>query len=215
MATWAWDIRSARYRDMETGRYMSRARAIELVDASLEVSASRTDTLAEMAGSDPPLISPGDWRDAMRQEIKDEYIRQYLFGRGGRDQMTPADWGSIGGMLTEQYRFLDRFAEQIADGALSTAQIRARARMYINSAREAYERGKQRAHIEARFDEVKWVLDPEAESCPDCVEFAAMEWRPMRLNPYGGAFPGDGSTQCLTNCRCRLVYRRSAEVEDV
>ena len=83
MATWAWDIRSARYRDMETGRYMSRARAIELVDASLEVSANVTDTLAEMVGSDPPLISPSDWRNPMRQEIKDEYIRQYVFGRGG------------------------------------------------------------------------------------------------------------------------------------
>lgn len=48
------------------------------------------------------------------------------------------------------------------------AQIRARSRMYMRSAREAFERGQMRAY---RIPELP-------------------------------AYPGDGSTECLTNCRC-------------
>jgi hypothetical protein len=48
------------------------------------------------------------------------------------------------------------------------AQIAARSKMYFNSAREAFERGKLRAL-----------------GVPDLP-----------------AYPGDGSTACLTNCRC-------------
>jgi len=48
-------------------------------------------------------------------------------------------------MLREQYRWLDDFARLVADGALSEGQIRSRAAMYVNSAREAFERGLARA----------------------------------------------------------------------
>lgn len=53
-------------------------------------------------------------------------------------------------------------------------------------------------------DEYDWDLGP-TEHCPDCVELHA-------LGPYRpGAFishPGDGQTDCKTNCACRLVRRR-------
>lgn len=81
----------------------------------------------------------------MRQEIKDEYIRQYILGRGGREQMTSADWGSIGGDLAFQYRKLDEFTAQIEEGLISEAQAVARARMYTNSARQAFEKADIRA----------------------------------------------------------------------
>jgi len=80
------------------------------------------------------------WHQRMRDEIRRNYIQQYLAGRGGLEKMTAVDWGSVGGMIAEQYRWLDNFAAQIAAGELSAAQIRVRAQMYINSSREAYER---------------------------------------------------------------------------
>lgn len=52
--------------------------------------------------------------------------------------------------------------------SLYEAQIAARSRMYISSAREAFERANARAH-----------------GAPDLP-----------------AYPGDGQTVCLTNCRC-------------
>lgn len=60
---------------------------------------------------------------------------------------------------------------------LHEAQIAARSKMYFNSAREAYERGKARAL--------------GAPTMP--------------------AYPGDGSTACLTNCRCMWDYQQGTK----
>lgn len=152
-------------------------------------------------------LTVGDWQTMMRQSLKESYIQQYVSARGGLDMMTQADWGSIGGMLREQYRYLDRFAEDIANGRLTEAQIAARARMYFESAREAHERALERAMREADMQEVRWVLNPRAENCQRCEEFSEMGWQRVRDDPFGGALPGSGDTPCLTNCQCHLEYR--------
>ena len=191
---WVWDERTCRYRDADTGRYLSRSAVLGYVQGSLDagrtstastisggVNSAGTDLLANLAANG--MLSPTDWHEMMREQIKREYIRQYMLGRGGRGSMTAVDWGSIGGMLREQYRYLDDFARLVADGTLSEGQIRARAAMYVNSAREAFERGKARA------------LGIPAGELP--------------------AMPGDGSTICLTNCNCDWVHEEvQGEVGD-
>jgi len=153
---WSWNESSHRYHDSATGRFMGRdevlgyvqqsldaartAPAITLADGSLSTG---TDLLSNLVGNG--MLSPRDWQEQMREEIKAEYIRQYMLGRGGRAQMTSTDWGSIGGMVADQYRYLKDFAKLVSEGKLSEAQIRARAAMYVNSAREGFERGQARA----------------------------------------------------------------------
>lgn len=170
-----WDVGAKRYRDTETGRFLSREAALGMADQSMQAGRSAVRTLAELVAGGQ--LSAEDWREKMRQEIKDEYIRQYLAARGGKSQMTQEDWGSIGGMLTEQYRYLDGFYGEVAAGSLSEGQIAARASMYVNSAREASERAHTRS-----------------QGLPDL-----------------GRYPGDGSTQCLTNCKCHLEIRETDE----
>ena len=48
-------------------------------------------------------------------------------------------------MLRDQYHHLDGFAADIAAGRLSEAQIRARARMYVDAGHLAFERGRAEA----------------------------------------------------------------------
>jgi hypothetical protein len=126
------------------------------------------------------------WEVDFRGKLKDQYIVQYLAGRGGRDAMTQADWGSIGGMLKKQYGYLSRFTGQIAAGELSEegrlkmGQIRARSTMYFNSAGQAFERGKVAS------------VGPGAPLLP--------------------AYPGDGSTRCLSNCGCHWSIEEGRNV---
>ena len=214
---WSWNESSHRYHDSATGRFMGRdevlgyvqqsldaartAPAITLADGSLSTG---TDLLSNLVGNG--MLSPRDWHAQMREEIKAEYIRQYMLGRGGRGNMTSADWGSIGGMLSrDQYVYLRKFAQEVAEGKLSEAQIRARSAMYVNSAREAFERGQARANADA--EDVIWVLGPvKTEHCEDCMAFADMNWQKVANDPYAGAFPGSAATTCLTNCACHLEY---------
>lgn len=206
---WRWDGKVGRYRHVNGSQYfLSRKTALSYVQGSLDVSGAVTDRLAEMVSTN--LVAPGDWRDLMRREIKDEYIRQYLQGAGGRAQMTQADWGSVGGMLKDQYRYLDDFAREVAEGKLSEAQIAARSRMYVHSAREAYERAHGRVAKKLGHDQEAWDVNPVLENCEDCLAFEAEGWQEIGHFPE----PGSGGTRCLTNCGCAKRYRNSKAEEE-
>lgn len=117
------------------------------------------------------------WRVAMRQEIKDLHTSALIIARGGEYKLiSRRDWSRLGGRLRQQYRYLDRYAAHIQASA------------------------KAAASGEANF-----------------LSGAYLDWR-SKL--YGGAakgtywgavvygllpqVPGDGQTQCKTNCQCRL-----------
>lgn len=201
-----WNHKTSRYYDTETGRFVSIRTVRKNLEKSLVASKDVTGDLAFLVADGQ--LSPAEWNRRMRAELKGEYIRQYLLGRGGIEQMKPRDWGSIGGMLREQYAFLDNFTTEL--GGLSEGQIKMRmagrherAAMYANSAREAYERAFGRSNVDRGATEERWVLG-NAEHCDDCVALAAMGWVPIGTI---GQYPGGGGTRCLTNCKCRKEYR--------
>lgn len=188
--TWFWSDAAYDYVDDGGGR-MGREKLLAFSSTSIQAAKDKTDLLAAQVAEG--LISPDAWHEAMREELKGEYIRQYLLGRGGRNQMTAEDWGSVGGSLAEQYRWLDGFADQVAGGNLTEMQIKIRslsdlagqigamptsqvlrAAMYANSAREAFFRAQTRAR----------------------------GFEPSDL-PY---MPADGNTICLTRCNCSWDY---------
>lgn len=202
---WAWNSNAAQYTLVAEGNPVAVLGWIGQVAYSqdaIRASATATDFLASFLADG--TLPHEQWYRLMRQEIKEEVIRQYLLGRGGRAQMMAADWGSCGGMIREQYGWLDGFYDQL--GELSVAQIRARAAMYVRSGREAFERGKARAAEIAGYDEEIWVVNHALENCEDCLAFETEGWQEI------GHFPpcAAGATQCLTNCGCHKEYRQSA-----
>lgn len=141
-------------------------------------------------------INVAAWKEEMRQAIKDEHIRQYLSTKP-RDAMTQADWGRIGGLLNEQYRYLDGFANDVAAGRLTEAQIEARSRMYMRSARQGFETANREIKQDAGYTEVRWVVNHALENCPDCLRWGRQGWQRIEDNPYNGCVPGQGCTICL------------------
>jgi hypothetical protein len=161
-----YDDKLHRYRNVETGRIIGKKQLLTLRDSYIESQKAGFERLATKLSNGDITIQR--WQSDFREALKDTYINEYAVGRGGRHNFTQQDYGSVGGMLGNQYRYLDNFAEQIARGELSTAQIQMRSRMYVDSATQAFERGRGRA-----------MGVPELP-----------------------AYPGDGSTQCKSNCKC-------------
>jgi hypothetical protein len=142
-------------------------------------------------------INLQSWVIQMRTQIKDIYLQQYMLGRGGKAMMTPSDYGRVGALLKQQYAYLDNFAKEIAAGKLTPAQIDMRAKMYIESATQCYERARASARglvlpvypgdgqtaCRVRC-KCTWVIreDPQAwycswtlgiaEHCEDCLNLA-------------------------------------------
>lgn len=114
-------------------------------------------------------INLQQWTNQMRSTIKRTHIINYIIARGGNRRMTQQDWGRLGGVIYNQYRYLDRFATDISGGNLTLGQIQARSALYINAARQSYERGRTQG--------------ARGISLP--------------------AYPGDGTSECFSNCRCR------------
>ncbi len=158
--SWKWDPKRFRYQSSQ-GRFVDQLEMLALRDAFIQAAKARAEKLAEQ------VEQPG-WVEEVRELIKELYIDLYCLGRGGRNAMTFADWGRIGAMLQEQYRYLNQFAADIVAGKLSLAQIKARLQLYISSAIQAFEKGKAYG---------------------------------MGL-PTLPAYPGDGTSECLVNCRC-------------
>jgi len=171
------------------------------------MSSNYTDDITRrLANGD---LTRSQFSELLRAELKGEYIRQYMLGRGGYEQMTFKDWGSIGGSLAEQYRFIDGFIDTVLEGELSEKQLSARARMYSNSAREANVRARNVTMKAWGVDEEFWYTT-SGNSCVDCLDYEAMGYQALGYFP----FPCDGTTVCLTNCKCGKIGRNSKTGEE-
>lgn len=142
---WEWVQKAKQFINRAINRVLSRPEIQKLITRNQEIYLGNIDNLVTSLITDE--ISVGEWENSMRTLIKREYIQLYLLGRGGRDQMTRKDYSSIGGMLgRDQFKYLHQFATQITNGELTPGQILARSRMYVRSAREAYNRAQGRAY---------------------------------------------------------------------
>lgn len=197
---WAWDASVSRYRDLKTGRFLPSSYVRDWAQESMDATSNRVYFLANSVVNS--TLGPDDFKVLFREEIKHEYIRQFLAGIGGLDRMTQEYWGSIGGMLIEQYKWLDNFVNEMKVAMMSVDAIYQRMKMYIDSAREAYERAVSFASKLIGVTQELWVLG-RAEHCDDCIAFSDEGWQPIDYFP----FPGQGKTACLTKCRCHKEYR--------
>ncbi len=139
-----WLPSTRRYRDADTKRFVSRNTVMRYVSQITSAGSSEGATLARLVSGGE--LSPADFGIQLRQEVKSTFIQQYILGRGGRQQMTPRDWGSVGRLLREQYRRINNFVRDIETKNLTEGQIRVRAEMYFQTSRSAYERGNAGAY---------------------------------------------------------------------
>ena len=198
---WVWNDKAKRYRDTTTGRFISHHKAITLRDFYIEAKKGDMDKLSRrLINKD---VSLPQWTLEMRSQVKDTFINEYMLARGGRNNMTQADWGRVGAMLKKQYGYIDNFGADIKAEKVSEGQMRTRARMYISSGTQAFERARAesvgapvlpaypgdsstRCHsncgcswsIEEKENhwEAYWRLGPH-EHCEDCLE-RSVEWAP-------------------------------------
>lgn len=204
MAQWQWyGEPEYKYRD-ERGRFASQAQIWKFGQESIDSSIAKAREAAL-------TMTPGDFEKTMRQLIKNEVIRQYVLGAGGQEQLTKADYGSMGGIIADQYRYLDKLIAKFEAGEYTPQKVAALAQMYINSCREAYERANARArglpqmpdypgsgstkcltncrcHWEYHFRKGRWecywnVARDEA-SCEPCLDNGA-KWSPLLISKEG------------------------------
>lgn len=199
-----WNDQTHRWRNLATGRFISQAQMTVMRDTFLDRARGLTDGLTQQM-YDGKLRS-GQWAVQMRQTVRATYIDQYAAARGGIGNLGPADLKALSGMLNKQWDYLLQFQQDLNAGKLSLGQAQARARMYVESASQAFERGKTasygmpdlpaypgdgqtvcRANCRCHWQiedvgnawACSWKLGA-AEHCPDCIGNAG-HWNPLML----------------------------------
>jgi hypothetical protein len=140
---WEWDDSAHRFRDTQTGRFLSTSDALKLRDGFPEgQQAVLRDLTQRMAAGD---LTVQQWERATRDLVRDTHAGQYVYGRGGLNAMTADDWATVNALADEQAGYLRSFAQDVAAGRLSDRQVAARSNLYLASSRQAYERGRAAA----------------------------------------------------------------------
>lgn len=145
MAEWTYDERPSvrRFRDKTSGRFVSATKVIDLRDGFQE--RRRSDVAALTRQLADQSISVQEWERRMTDAVRQLHTAEYALGRGGLNAMTAADWTAAADLVEQQRGYLRGFAEDVAAGRLSEAQITARAKLYYGAAVGAYERGRASA----------------------------------------------------------------------
>ena len=125
-----------------------------LVDVRIGIYNSDADALAERLFVGETTL--GAWEEGMKRLIRELHTSVAAIYKGGWDQMTWEDWGRLGPVLKEQYKYLHGFAQAIADNrdTISLRAIQARAHMYGDAALQSA--GKAITHI-AIQEQLPWM----------------------------------------------------------
>lgn len=205
--------------DPNTRQFVSNGRLVPRAEVRAEIEKLITHVQREsarianryQAGS----ITIGEFETSMRELLKAGHLIASSVGRGGRAQMSQADWGKVGSKIKWQYEYLSKFARRLATGKLDKAYSANRARSYASAIYISYSNGRAAAEQEFINNnggkdadgskiQVRLVTN-SAEGCQECADDEAAGWMdPEDMGELGSRICGDF-------CKCTLEFEDEVE----
>lgn len=122
--------------------------------------------------------------------------------------MTQRDWGVIGSQLKSQYQYLNNFGNEISQNGFSPGYVKYRSGLYVNSARQAYERGKTEA-----FGGSSLVLPAyPGDGASTCLSNCKCHWRIVEKKDRWQAFWRRTALESCDTCINRAIVWAPLEI---
>jgi hypothetical protein len=205
MNKFTFDPRSQRYRYISgdrRGQFVSTANITRLVEDYMIQQRADVWVITDILLADK--MSVNTWQYGIASALKSLHINAYSLGKGGIGRLTEDDMGLISDRLKSEFKYLNKFAREIATGDLSEAQIKNRVAMYVDAAHSQWQQGSQSAAIDNGDKFEKWNNTKDEAGCADCKAKGKMGWQPIGSLGVPGV-----SVRCLSRCRCNLQYSAS------
>lgn len=201
----AYQRNTARYRDLSSGKFVSRADIVSLLDARVVSLENRLTALTTAAVEGK--LSPAYFAEQMRTELRRSHLAARAVGAGGIDKLTQADYGSVGRKLRDDYARVANLARDIRDGTVTLPQALNRVQGYAGNARLEFFEADAAAKKDAAAGKDMVLLMIRdlgtSEHCVDCLNYYGQGWA------FDLPSPGTQSI-CGTHCRCSMRYREVA-----
>jgi len=206
---WSFDPSGIEWVDEALGRSVDLSGAGDLVDTLIDTTnEDEVDEILEILSEEPTPEEVRKWKRRFWLLLKWTFLAMGLFAAAGA--MTGGDLDAVQILLLVQLGYLDRFAQEVASGAISKAEAGRRMRMYVNSSRSAFWTVLDRVMIDAGYTQERWIAIGDANTCSPCNEADMMGWQPIGTfaEPGSGYVLRDPTTECqgLSLCRCRKQY---------
>ena len=144
------------------------------------------------------------WQLEVAKLLRKLHVEQAILARGGADRMRKEDYLAVGRNLKEEYRYLRKLAQDVADGKLTEAEFRARVRLYAGRSRRSYSAMRQQNSKDDGYLYMQRFLDRIAVHCTECIALAAKGTQPIGSLPL----PTE-QCRCGGNCKCTVKYYRT------
>lgn len=202
LPSYVYDSRTGRYHGpLPSYRLVSHQTIMGLVQQRIDYHANEITRLTNALVGE--RITLELWERGMAAELKSLYLQQTALAKGGWQNVTPADKRRVTMLLREQFTYLDRFANDIAAGRLSAAQILWRAGLYPLAGRQSYWKARDDAMRKQGLTQERRIAIGDAGTCSPCTDLAAKGWRRIGTLPAPGGPPCSG----INLCRCEKEYR--------
>ena len=206
-----FDSNNIEWVDEAHGRTLDLSGAGDLVDELIDsTNEDDIDEILEMLGEEPTPEEVDRWKKRFWLLLKWLYVSLALAAAAGA--LTVGDLEAVQILLLVQLTWLDRFAQEVATGAISKAEAGRRMRMYVNSARSSFWTVLDRMMRDAGYTQERWLAIGDKNTCSPCTEADGMGWQPIGTfaEPGTGYVLRNPTTECqgLTFCRCQKDYAR-------
>ena len=209
---YAFNIAAGRYINRANGRFVPQQTIRLELDNVMDNITDRMVSLSQQfrAGT----IDGRTFQTESIQLIKQTHLAAGAMEKGGWANMTQADFGRVGQIVRQEYAYFNNLISQIENGTQRLdGTLDNRMRLYGQAGRGTYHKFEREDRAGQGYDEVKRVLhgrdNCKSSKRPGCVEEAARGFVPL------DELVLIGDTTCLSNCRCSLVYLRTATGETV
>lgn len=194
---------TARYRNAQTGRFVSRSDINGLLRTTVQEAEDRLGNIA--TAFHEGRIAPASFAEQMRTELRRLELQNVALGKGGFDQLNFSDYGKVGNSLRQQYQAIAGTVQDVVDGKVSLPQLLNRIDGHVGEARRLYyetERNNRPPAPEGMTTVERRLLDSQANHCADCPGYYDQGWQPAGVLPS----PGEACA-CRGHCRCSMEQR--------
>jgi hypothetical protein len=207
LGAWLYDRRTGTYTPPKTRRKPSprpvkEGAIADLVSERVKATAERLDKINSRYQAGKEGLD--DWFNLQDDEIQALHTELFILGRGGIKAMDRDARDMLHDLLRFQRWKLSEFhGELIVGTTLSPAQIAARSKLYAESAKQAYVKGRLEWAKAEKIQARRYLNPLVKEHCRQCPEYATAGFvSASRIVAPGVA------CDCMANCKCLLEFKK-------
>ena len=195
---------TAAARELASPEMVKKGKAAAYVNYEKGVAGVESRVMKLMKQHEEGKINIGQLEWGLKKEFAGAYHGAYVLGQrssGYTGDLTDEDLAFLRSFRRSENQYLRKFMQAIAAEKLKLDKYR-RLKMYVDTVETVFDHARTEAA--PPWVEIYWVVTRGANNCKDCLDLAMNSPYDKKTLPCS---PRDGSTACLSRCRCRLMIR--------